>query len=211
MRISIVTIVLVSALIVSISDGQDTTPPATGIPAAPGVAPGGGAVIPPPAVGGPTAPLTGTGKPKVKSQATYPKPLEVPAKWQLDIKTQIPRPISVRMPGGNTRRTFWYVLYTVTNRTKDSDSGRPTEQLFAPNFFLYTKTGQLLRGGAKVPTLVYEAIKDHPAKHVRVCVTRWHWRLFHLTHANPGIGAVCSCERSFYRLAADGRSVDVER
>jgi hypothetical protein len=169
MRISIVTIVLASALIVSISGGQDTTPPAAGGPAAPGgpptVAPGGGAA---PVLVGPTAPATGTPKAKKKSQATYPKPLEVPAKWELDIETQIPRPIRIRMPGGTTQRTFWYVLYTVTNHTKDPDSGRPTEQLFAPNFSLYTKTGQLVRAGSKVPTLVYEAIKKrHNNPHLK--------------------------------------------
>lgn len=169
MRISIATMILASALIVSISGGQDTTPPA-GDPTAPGTdpaaAPGGAAV---PAPGGPTAPVAaGKAKAKKTSHATYPKPLEVPAKWELEIEVQIPRPIRVRMPGGTERKTFWYVLYTVTNHTKDPDSGRPTEQLFAPNFFLYTKTGQLLRAGSKVPTFVYEAIKKrHNNPHLK--------------------------------------------
>ena len=168
MRISIATMILASAWIVSISGGQDTAPPAAPDPSAPGggvAAPGGAAA---PAPGGPTAPA-GAAKPKAKtSRAMYLKPLEVPAKWELEIDVQVPRPIRVRMPGGDQRRTFWYVLYTVTNHTKDRDSGRPTEQLFAPNFSLYTETGQLLRAGSKVPTFVYEAIKKrHNNPHLK--------------------------------------------
>ena len=90
---------------------------------------------------------------------TAPVPLEVPATWQLDMVVQPPTPIQVRLPGETKATTFWYVLYSVMNRYRDPATRRAAEQLYVPDFSLYTDTGQLLRAGRKVPGVVFEAIK----------------------------------------------------
>ena len=47
---------------------------------------------------------------------------------------------------------YWYMIYTVTNSTPDN-------QLFVPEFLIYTDTGQVLRAGQRIPSAVYSAIK----------------------------------------------------
>jgi hypothetical protein len=88
----------------------------------------------------------------VGSARTAPKPSEVASSWQLDIDFQAPRAIAVSLPGREKPQLFWYVLYTVTNNTND-------EQVFVPNFVLYTDTGEILQGGKSVPASVFDAIK----------------------------------------------------
>jgi len=93
------------------------------------------------------------------SEGKAPIPLEVPAKWQLNIEVQNPKPIHVRLAGDKKPTLFWYVLYTVTNRYRNPVTHKPTEQSFAPEFTLYTSTGNLLRAGKKTRGEVYDAIK----------------------------------------------------
>ncbi len=82
-----------------------------------------------------------------------PKPSEVSLSWQLDIEFQDPQPVRVMLPGKEMPQTFWYMLYTVTNRND-------TDQNFIPQFVLYTDTGQVLRAGRKIPTAVFDKIKQ---------------------------------------------------
>jgi len=81
-----------------------------------------------------------------------PEPKLVTTDWQLDTRMDPPRRIEVTVEGEVTPRTFWYVLYTVTNRTGDD---RP----FVPCFTIYTDTGQLLADSKGVPSTVFEAIQ----------------------------------------------------
>lgn len=81
-----------------------------------------------------------------------PTPSVIPTSWQLDIKLQAPQPIRVEVPGLGQKRTFWYVLYTVTNETGQ-------DQLFVPVFTIYTDTGKIYHSGLDVPSTVFPAIK----------------------------------------------------
>ena len=81
-----------------------------------------------------------------------PRPLEVPVSWQLEFDFQKPQAIQVQLAGRDTPETFWYMIYTVDNKTGD-------ERIFVPEFVLYTDTGQVFRAGQKVPTAVFDKIK----------------------------------------------------
>jgi hypothetical protein len=84
---------------------------------------------------------------------TAPKPSDIPTSWQLDFTIdKAPRPIRLEVPGQKGMATFWYLEYTVTNKTDD-------EQLFVPEFVLYADTGQILRAGQGVPGMVFLEIK----------------------------------------------------
>ncbi|MCE5327626.1 MAG: hypothetical protein LLG01_14565 [Planctomycetaceae bacterium] len=82
-----------------------------------------------------------------------PKPSEAQFKWQFDFRYDPPRPIQVTLPGEKTKRTFWYVIFTVTNRTG-------VDRSYVPAFELYTDTGQLMAAGRNTPTFVFNKIKE---------------------------------------------------
>lgn len=81
-----------------------------------------------------------------------PTPGMAPTSWELEFKHEALQSIRVVPPGETQPQTFWYLLWTVTNR-----SG--ADQLFVPDFILYTDTGQILRAGMGVPRAVFTAIK----------------------------------------------------
>lgn len=80
-----------------------------------------------------------------------PKPSVVPVSWELEFEYTRVQPITLRLPGEKEPQTFWYLLYTVTNRTG-------ADQIFVPSFVLFTDTGQVLRAGQGVSTTVFKAI-----------------------------------------------------
>ncbi len=84
---------------------------------------------------------------------TAPRPSDFPTSWELSFTCQAPRPIRVAVPGQKDLATFWYVPYTVTNQTN-------SEQVFVPDFVLYTDTGQILRAGQDVPGVVFRKVKQ---------------------------------------------------
>jgi hypothetical protein len=84
---------------------------------------------------------------------TAPKPSDVSTSWELNFTCQAPKPIRVTVPGRRDPVTFWYVQYTVTNQTNN-------EQVFVPDFVLYTDTGQIIRAGQDVPGIVFRTIKQ---------------------------------------------------
>lgn len=79
-----------------------------------------------------------------------PQPSIVPVTWELEFKYQDPRPINVKLADGSTK-TFWYMTYTVTNR-----SG--ADRIFVPEFTMFTDTGKLSKAGAGVPAAVFDAV-----------------------------------------------------
>ncbi len=83
---------------------------------------------------------------------TAPQPDEFPTAWQLDFEYQRPKAVQVRLPGETEKRVYWVMIYTVTNKTGD-------DQIFVPDFALYTDTGQILRAGTDVPNRVFEHVK----------------------------------------------------
>lgn len=73
--------------------------------------------------------------------------------WQLDFAFADPQRLTVQVPGAAEPSVFWYVLFTVTNRT-----GRDVE--FFPSFRLVTDTLTVVDGGAEVSPTVYEQIAE---------------------------------------------------
>ena len=83
---------------------------------------------------------------------TTPKPSIVPVSWELKFESQAPQPISVLLPGQSKLRTYWYMLYKVTNQTGQ-------DRMFVPDFVLYADTGKTVHGGDNVPSTVFLAIQ----------------------------------------------------
>ncbi len=81
-----------------------------------------------------------------------PKPSEVPASWQLEIHLETPKAFEVTLRGQAIRQRFWFLLFTITNRTGD-------DRIFVPEFVLYTDTGQIIRSEQGVSKAVFRAIK----------------------------------------------------
>lgn len=86
-----------------------------------------------------------------------PQPSLVPKSWELEIDFYDPARIEVTLPGESKPAVFWYVLYTVTNRT-----GRDVS--FYPQFELVTDTLDVVRGGDGVSLRVYDAIRERHGK-----------------------------------------------
>jgi hypothetical protein len=83
---------------------------------------------------------------------TAPQAYEVSEEWQLDVELGQPRAIYVSVPGQDRPVLYWFLPFTVTNRTGE-------DQLFVPEISLYTNTGQLLRAGAGVNPAAFQKIK----------------------------------------------------
>jgi len=90
---------------------------------------------------------------------TAPEPFEVPTTWELTFDFSPPQPITVTLPGKKKPVTFWYMLYSVTNMTRNPETGRGTDQNFIPEFVLYTNTGQTAVSNRRLPNGVFDAIK----------------------------------------------------
>jgi len=70
-------------------------------------------------------------------------------KWNLDFQFDRPEPIVVTGPTGE-KQIYWYVLYTVTNKTGQ-------DRTFVPVFTLFADTGALSRAG--IYPSVFDAVK----------------------------------------------------
>jgi hypothetical protein len=70
-------------------------------------------------------------------------------KWTVDFQFERPEPIVVTGPTGE-KQIYWYVFYTVTNKTGQ-------DRTFAPVFTLYSDTGAVTRAG--IHPAVFDAIK----------------------------------------------------
>lgn len=86
----------------------------------------------------------------------YPRPALYPESWQLDFEAAIPQRIVVEVPGRGPQ-AYWYLTYTVTNRTD-------REQLFMPVFELLTHDGNVYRSDRGVPAVVFDRIKQREKK-----------------------------------------------
>ena len=81
----------------------------------------------------------------------HPKPDLVPRSWELDFSYRHPALIAVKNDEGE-RRWYWYLKYTVVNRTGQ-------ERLFVPQFTIATSEGDVVSANENVPTRVFQAIK----------------------------------------------------
>jgi hypothetical protein len=88
----------------------------------------------------------------IANASTHPEPNVVPTSWELDLTFQAPRTIAVRLPGDDEATLFWYMTYTVLNKT-DGD------QLYIPDIWLLSDAGDLVEGNRKIQPIVFEKIK----------------------------------------------------
>ena len=70
--------------------------------------------------------------------------------WTFDFQFEHPQPIVVQTVGGE-REVYWYLVYTVTNRSKEA-------RRFVPAFILYTDQATVQRAGLYPE--VYDAIRS---------------------------------------------------
>jgi len=80
-----------------------------------------------------------------------PKPKPGSGAWQLDCSFLDPQRITIKLPGDAGEMTYWYMLYTVTNRT-----GMDVQ--FFPSFSLVTDRLEVVTAGDDVHPLVYDTI-----------------------------------------------------
>ncbi len=84
----------------------------------------------------------------------------ISSSWQLDVEFHDPQRISVVLPGDTEPTMYWYVLYRVTNNSRQ-------EVGFYPSVELVTDTLETVRAGDMISPRVYDAIaarhnKEYP-------------------------------------------------
>lgn len=85
--------------------------------------------------------------------SAYPEPSKYPVSWELKFEYDAPRRVVVEIPGAPIPKAYWYMTYTVTNKTD-------TEQEFLPVFTLVAKDGKAIRSDKGVPKAVFDKIKS---------------------------------------------------
>ncbi len=82
---------------------------------------------------------------------SYPEPNIISSAWQFEFDFKQPRVVAVTGIDGE-RQFYWYLPYTVTNRTGE-------DRTFVPRFTVLTNEGHLIEAGRKIEPAVFEAIK----------------------------------------------------
>ena len=126
----------------------------------------------------------------VSSVSSAPTPSESANKWELEFSYQTPRCIQVHVPGEDAPLTFWYMRYTVINRTD-------SEQSFMPEFVMYTDSGQELRSGEGVPSIVFDTIKQTLSDPLLKAQTDIMGKIFRgADNAKDGVAIFCDIDHS---------------
>lgn len=84
---------------------------------------------------------------------TYPSPSIYPISWELQFDHDLPKRIVVETPGSAVPSAYWYLKYTVTNKTDK-------EQIFLPHFEMVTRTGDVIRSDFNISEKVFDEIKQ---------------------------------------------------
>ena len=87
----------------------------------------------------------------------YPKPSPYPVSWELTFSHDKPQRIVVEIPGEKQPQAYWYLTYTVTNKTGQ-------ERTFLPSFVMLTEDGRLIRSDQNIPPKVFEKIKERAGR-----------------------------------------------
>ena len=82
-----------------------------------------------------------------------PAPSPTPISWEFDFKYVPPRRIEVQLPGSDKPTVFWYMLYTVTNTSRNT-------QHFYPTFELLTDDLEVIPTDIGINPIVFNAIKE---------------------------------------------------
>lgn len=89
--------------------------------------------------------------------ADFPKPSLYPISWEIKFEHAAPRRVVVQLAGAPTPQAYWYMTYTVTNKTDK-------EQMFLPVFEMLTRDGQVIRSDKNIPASVFTVIKNREKK-----------------------------------------------
>jgi len=119
--------------------------------------------------------------------------------WTFDFQFEHPQPIIVRTPGGD-REVYWYLVYTVTNRSNEAKE-------FVPSFTLYTDKATVRRAG--VFPRVFEAIKAHRKVRFLENAANLHTRVFPgEANARTGVAIFAPLDRATdkFTIFAEGIS-----
>lgn len=81
-----------------------------------------------------------------------PKPSVVPKSWELNFRYRDPERIAVTIPGRAEPVVYWYMLYTVENRTDEARE-------FFPTFTIVTDTLNVVESEIGVSPEAFRAIK----------------------------------------------------
>ncbi|MBN1127197.1 MAG: hypothetical protein JXA82_19505 [Sedimentisphaerales bacterium] len=86
---------------------------------------------------------------------SYPKPAVVSAigDWTLEVVYENPQQITMKLPGEEQARRFWYIILIVTNNSTMTDAP------FYPSCELVTDTFKTIQAGTDTPRAVFDAIK----------------------------------------------------
>lgn len=79
----------------------------------------------------------------------YPVPASTPFRWEFEFKAGDFR----LYVDQETNEAYWWMHYTVTNRTK-------RDRIWAPKFTLFTDVGEILESGKGVPSTITAKLKD---------------------------------------------------
>ncbi len=82
---------------------------------------------------------------------SYPKPSPFPVTWEFDFRHKPVKRIVVDVPGG-APQAFWYMTYSVTNKTDQA-------RTFLPVFEMLTEDGKVIRSDRNLPYKVFTEIK----------------------------------------------------
>jgi hypothetical protein len=85
----------------------------------------------------------------VGTALAYPKPASVPTRWELEFA---PGPLRLYVDPVD-EQAYWYFTYKITNRT-----GR--DQVWAPQFTVFTDAGEILVSGRGVPSGVTDGLVE---------------------------------------------------
>ena len=85
--------------------------------------------------------------------AETPKTSNVPVSWELEFTINDPQAIQMPMAGESQPQTFWFIRYSVTNRTGE-------EQIFVPDFTLFCDSGDVVHAQKGIAPSVFNAIKE---------------------------------------------------
>jgi hypothetical protein len=100
--------------------------------------------------------VAGSFRPTVSIAQEAPKPALYPTSWELNFSHGMPQRIVVDIPGVGGR-AYWYVTYTVTNKTD-------REQTFLPAFELLNENGHITRSDSSIPAVVFDKVKEREKK-----------------------------------------------
>ena len=129
--------------------------------------------------------------PSARDVGTGPEPSATPVSWELEFKFLDPQRIEVRLPGADRPEVYWYLVYTVVNKS-------PRSQRFFPLFQIVTEDLRVYDTDMGIDPLVFDAIRER-------------YRITHKYMVEPtkAIGALLSGDDYARESVAIWRQIDL--